>query len=101
MTAYSKIIPTPAITALNIYPPICHLPPTMAPGVTITAAPLEEDALPDAPAPDAVGCEVTVPVPAEPAWLINALHVPVALVVDVTVADPPKLQADALDPCSS
>lgn len=102
MADYSKIIPTPAITALTTYTPTCHPPPTI-PGLTTTAAPLDVDALPDTPAaaPDAVGCEVTVPVPADPAWLINALHVPIASVVEVTVADPPKLHAEALDPCSS
>ena len=47
-----------------------------------------------------VGWEVTVPVPAVPAWLIKLEQVPVALVVEVTVAEPPKLQADAAEFCS-
>lgn len=67
---YSKTIPTPATTAVTAYIPNCTDPTPITLGPRATPAPCEDVAVPDALDPDAsaaVGWEVTVPVPADPA----------------------------------
>src|ERR1700761_7212583 len=50
----------------------------------------EPDPEPDPDPPVPLGADVTVPVPAFPAWLINAAQFPVGFVGEVVVADPLK-----------
>lgn len=99
--SYSNTIPRPATTAVTAYNPNSIDPtPTIilfAPG---TPAPDELEELADAASAVPVGFDVTVPVPAVPASFINELHVPVAGVVAVVVAEPPKLHALATEFCS-
>jgi hypothetical protein len=74
---------------------------TAVPRVRATAAP--DELVEDADEPESavpVGLEVTVPVPAVPASFMRELQVPVALVADATVAEPPKLHAEEAELCS-
>jgi hypothetical protein len=97
-TIYNKIMPAPAIPANKRYAPNCNKPVSRRGTVTAPAALLlveaPDDLLEDPPV--AVGAEVTVPVPAVPAWLKRLEQV--ELVAPVwTLAFPEKLQAvDAL-----
>lgn len=70
----------------------------IAPLLDVVDEPVEE-AEPEPAVP--VFSVAMVPVPAGPASFICAEQVPVALVTDLTVADPPKLQASAARFCST
>jgi hypothetical protein len=103
VTDYSMTMPTAVRSAVMAYTPSSKEPTvTAVPRVRATAAP--DELVEDADEPDEsavpVGLEVTVPVPAVPASFMRELQVPVALVAEVTVADPPKLHAEDAELCS-
>ena len=74
-------IATPMIT-------IAGMRPVSVVGIVLKPALPEELALPEPP----VGAEVTVPVPAVPAWLISDWQAPLALEACWSFAAPLKLQ---------
>ena len=83
---YSKTIPAPTNIAVVTYAASLRIPKSKAGTVTIPAAPLEVDELPEPelplPEPErpvAAGALVIAPVPAEPAWLVIALQLEAGL----------------------
>lgn len=88
-------MPAPVRTAPTMYAPRWSMPTLKLGTVIAPAAALDDvEEAPLPPVPE--GTLVTVPVPAAPAWLINAEQAPDALAAAFVVAAPPKLQAFAL-----
>jgi len=117
LVIYNKIMPAPETNATVIAAttdktptwPEAEKPGTPTFGLLLPLEPelepepepepeLDPDPDPEPPVP--LGAEVTVPVPALPAWLIRAAQFPVGAVGEVVVADPLKSQAEAPFPAA-